>query len=216
MAKGMRPASSRKPNPGRQPKPRFVFQFLIELNRAKPRIWRRLQVPDNYSFWDLHVAIQDAMGWLDCHLHEFRIRQSKSGPEMLIGIPDDEYPKERPCLAGWQVRVSDYFGPGALPVIYAYDFGDGWEHTLQCEGWFASDTSQTYPRCVDGAGACPPEDCGGPHGYQQFLDAIANPKHPEHGEMKAWIGRDFDSKVFDPAQIVFDDPRQRWESAFAD
>src|SRR6266699_1666714 len=100
MAKGMRAASSRKPNPGRrQVKPRFVFQFLIELNRVRPRVWRRLQVRDNYSFWDLHVAIQDAMGWLDCHLHEFRIRQSKSGPEMLIGIPDDEYPKRRPCLA---------------------------------------------------------------------------------------------------------------------
>lgn len=77
-----------------------VYQFKITLENIKPLIWRRIQVPENYSFWDLHVAIQDAMGWLDCHLHQFYVNNPNTGEPMLIGIPDDEYSDDIPTLAG--------------------------------------------------------------------------------------------------------------------
>lgn len=80
-----------------------MTQFLIVLPRTDPLVWRRIQVSESYSFWDLHVALQDAMGWLDCHLHEFEVLDSRTKRLVLIGIPDDEFPGERPCLAGWKV-----------------------------------------------------------------------------------------------------------------
>lgn len=73
-----------------------------------------------------------------------------------------------------------------------------------------------YPRCIGGARACPPEDCGGVDGYAEFLRAIANPKHPEHRAMREWSGGRFDADNFDPGSVVFDDPKKRWKTAFGD
>lgn len=75
--------------------PEFVHQFLVVLSGTDPLVWRRIQVPLAYTFWDLHVAIQDAMGWLDYHLHEFRFVDTDK--VATIGIPTDEEPEQRPC-----------------------------------------------------------------------------------------------------------------------
>jgi hypothetical protein len=93
--------------------PEHVCQFLIVLPRTEPLVWRRIQVPEKYSFWDLHVAIQDAMGWKDYHLHEFVVVDTKTSRVVRIGIPDDETPDEQPCLAGWTVPIARYltYGP---------------------------------------------------------------------------------------------------------
>jgi hypothetical protein len=72
-------------------------------------VWRRFQVPERYSFWDLHVAIQDAMGWLGYHLHEFRLLDARERHVVSIGIPTDEDPENRPVRAGWEVRLSQFF-----------------------------------------------------------------------------------------------------------
>ena len=69
--------------------PNRVYQFRIDLKGITPTIWRRIRVPESYSFWDLHVAIQDAMGWLDCHLHVFRMRRKHAHAATEIGIPDE-------------------------------------------------------------------------------------------------------------------------------
>lgn len=190
-----------------------VHQFRVSLLETQPLVWRRIQVPEHYSFWDLHVAIQDVMGWQDCHLHEFRVAVRPHG-DLRIGIPDPEFPEERSCSAGWEVRVSDQVWPQMPPISYVYDFGDDWEHELVYEGLVARDMSVRYPRCVDGANACPPEDCGGVCGYEAFLLAIRNPKHPDHKEMRQWFGGPFNPEAFDPTLVRFDDPRRRWEAAF--
>jgi len=201
------------PKPRRRGHPAHVCQFLIVLPRTNPLVWRRIQVPEGYSFWDLHVAIQDSMGWKDYHLHEFVVTVAKTGVAIRIGIPDDELPDERPCLAGWTVPIGRYLTHGTDPVRYRYDFGDDWEHTLEFEELVPADAG-AYPRCVDGAGACPPEDVGGTHGYTEFLQAISNRRHPEHRPMSEWAGGAFDAKAFDPKAIKFDDPRKRWKAAF--
>jgi hypothetical protein len=189
-----------------------VHQFLVVLVDTDPIIWRRIQVPDRYSFWDLHVAIQDAMGWEDYHLHEFTV-PLESGGLRRIGIPDDEFPKERPTEAGWEVRLSAVLGHDVLPIRYLYDFGDNWKHVLVHEGSWRSEPGLRYPRCVSGARACPPEDCGGPSGYADYLVAIRDRRHPRHNELRDWRGP-FDPDTFSPTEVSFDDPRKRWKTAF--
>lgn len=192
---------------------RFVHQFLIGLCNTDPLVWRRIQVPEDYSFWDLHVAIQDAMGWQDYHLHEFGLFNHATSKYEFIGIPDDEVP-DRVWLPGWQKRVSDYFSNEMPLASYVYDFGDNWKHVVAYEGIDNAMASVHYPRCIAGARRCPPEDCGGVHGYVGFLEAIADPAHSEHGDMLQWVGGKFDPEEFDPAMVVFQDPRKRWRQAF--
>jgi hypothetical protein len=193
--------------------PEYAAQVLIVLPKTDPLVWRRLQVPVSYSFWDLHVAIQDAMGWKDYHLHQFTVIDPKTGRVKRIGIPDDELPGKR-CLRGWKVPIEG-FTHGANPARYLYDFGDDWQHTVEFEDVSPADGG-TYPRCVAGAGACPPEDVGGPHGYAEFLQAIRDPRHPEHRSMLDWVGGSFDPAAFRPDSIVFDDPAKRWQIAFVE
>jgi hypothetical protein len=201
----------------RSSRPQGVHQFLIVLNGTDPLVWRRIQVTGDYSFWDLHVAIQDAMGWLDYHLHEFRLLDD-SGTLVSIGIPTGEEELDRPVLPGWNIPLAGFFErPGwhAPPAMYAYDFGDDWEHTLVHEGMRGAHDSTSYPRCLAGARRCPPEDCGGVDGYAEFLEAIADPKHPDHDEMRQWSGP-FDPDDFNPVKVKFDDPQKRWKKAFRD
>jgi hypothetical protein len=114
------------------------------------------------------------------------------------------------------VSVSEQFGQAIRSAAYLYDFGDNWEHEVICEGAFPRTASGKYPQCIDGASACPPEDCGGVGGYQEFLVAIGSPKHPDHKEMRRWVGRPFNPNSFNPAVVVFDDPRRRWQQAFSE
>jgi Plasmid pRiA4b ORF-3-like protein len=194
--------------------PQQVHQFLVALSQTDPLVWRRIQVPESYSFWDLHVAIQDAMGWLDTHLHEFVLRDPRTGREQRFGIPDEDFPDERPILPDCKVRVSDYVTEEAPLVVYVYDFGDDWRHTLTYEGTWPAEPGRTYPACLAGARACPPEDVGGVHGFAEFLKAIADPKHPEHAEDLAWVGGSYRAEVFEPEQVKVDDPKERLKRAF--
>jgi hypothetical protein len=197
--------------------PELVHQFLIVLAGTEPLVWRRIQVPQDYSFWDLHVAIQDAMGWLDYHLHEFRLVDASERRVVSIGIPTDEDPSDRPVTPGWKVPLERFFEKRAWhapPAMYAYDFGDDWQHVVVHEGMESAEDSLTYPRCVAGARRCPPEDCGGVHGYAEFLRVIANRRHPEHASMLEWVGGTYDADAFDPSAVVFEDPEKRWKKAF--
>ena len=122
-------------------------------------------MPEFFSFWDLHVAIQDSMGWLDCHLHEFCVViDSKTGRVERFGIPIDDSFGEPKVQPGWTVSVSDVIGKVTLPMLYTYDFGDDWHHVVIYESGAPRDRKTACPRCISGARKCPPEDCGGVHG----------------------------------------------------
>jgi len=201
----------------RTARPKLVHQFLIVLGGTEPLVWRRIQVPQKYSFWDLHVAIQDAMGWLDYHLHEFRLLAADEQAVVSIGIPGDDEPEDRPVVPGWEVPLAKFFERRAWhapPAVYAYDFGDDWEHVVVHEGMEPAEAGLSYPRCVSGARRCPPEDCGGVHGFAEFLKTIADPTHPEHESMLQWSGGDYDAEAFTPEAVTFDDPKKRWKKAF--
>jgi hypothetical protein len=172
-------------------------------------------VPSSYTFWDLHVAIQDAMGWLDCHLHEFRMRSPTGGPLVEIGIPSDEDFWDRPePLCGWEELIASYFTLSNRTATYVYDFGDGWEHSVVLEEIAPLEGSMVLPVCVAGRRRCPPEDCGGTGGFERFLEIMGDASHPEYEEMLAWVGGAFDPSEFDRAAVRFDDPYERWQFAF--
>ena len=192
-----------------------VYQFKVALQDVKPIVWRRLQVPASYSFWDLHVAIQDSMGWTDTHLHEFRIKDPDTALEVRIGIPDDEpFLGDEPVLEGWEAPIAGYFSPANPAARYIYDFGDGWNHVVELEAILPKEPHVRYPLCRDGARKCPPEDVGGSPGYARFLLAIRNPRHREHDSCLEWVGGAFDPNEFDPKRVRFDSPSKRWRTAF--
>jgi hypothetical protein len=186
-----------------------VLQFMIELLGVDPPIWRRIQVPENYSFWDLHVAIQDAMGWRDYHLHAFRV----VGSEDVIGIPDKEGDDPLETKPGWKLRIFDYFNAQCPLAVYEYDFGSSWVHAIRFEGLQDAEAGGTYPKCLDGARHRPPEDCGGVQGYEDLLKTLSDPSDPEHASKLEWVGGSFDSEHFDATAIQFDNPVERWRKA---
>jgi len=191
-----------------------IYQFKITLKELRPPIWRRIEVPGTYTFWDLHVAIQDVMGWWDYHLHEFRIDSPETELPVRIGSPNEEMSLIAPIIAGWELRIADYFTESNTKADYDYDFGDGWSHAVLLERIVARDPQLVYPRCTAGRRACPPEDCGGTWGYSELLRKLADPTDPEHEDMLAWLDREFDPEHFDPSEVDFEDPRERWQRAY--
>jgi hypothetical protein len=191
-----------------------VFRFRVELRDLAPTIWREIEVPGSYSFWDLHVAIQDAMGWLDYHLHAFQSTETDSNGECEIGIPtDDELQGSQETMASWEVPVRSHFTQIGDHIVYLYDFGDGWTHDIILDAIIPCKSPQRVT-CTGGERACPPEDCGGAWGYQTMLEALADATHERHEDMVSWIGDSFDPEYFEPSQVKFDDPKERWDRAF--
>jgi hypothetical protein len=172
-------------------------------------------VPSNYNFWDLHVAIQDAMGWTDSHLHHFEIKGKGKRKAERIGIPDFERWNELPeVFPGWEIWISAYFNDLGVQSTYEYDYGDGWIHHVKLEGTIFKEPKIKYPVCIGGERSCPPEDCGGVTGYENILTVLSDTEHEDHEDMKGWVGEDWDPEKFDPKNVKFDDPYKRWVNAF--
>ncbi len=188
-----------------------VLQFYAVLEDIAPPVWRRLQISERETFWGLHCALQDTFGWLDYHLHEFILGQG-GDTTLHIGIPDDEGLGDT-ILPGWKQPLAPIFTSPGFEMLYLYDFGDDWHHRVRFEGAVPAEKGVRYPRCLDGERAGPPEDVGGPHGYAEFLEALADPRHPEHEDMKAWVGIDFQAERFDPAAVRFSRPLPRLRKA---
>jgi hypothetical protein len=166
-------------------------QLKITLRYAKPPIWRRVVVRADMTLDRLHKVIQTAMGWMDCHLHQFRLGR------VYYGIPD----RESEDFGGEMLNEKHYTVADLAPMtkkkfIYEYDFGDSWEHEILVEKALPPDAAFNPPVCVAGANACPPEDCGGIPGYYELLAAMADPKHAQHQEMKEWVGGEWDASRF--------------------
>jgi hypothetical protein len=191
------PKSKKAKEPNSTADPGTVFQFKITLLNIKPAIWRRIQIPD-CTLTDFHEYIQAAFGWQNCHLHQFDI----DGEQYSQPAPDgDDFGMEFKDEAG--VLLSKLIPKSGRKSrwIYEYDFGDGWRHEVLFEGFPPHDPKAKYPLCVEGERACPPEDCGGPWGYAEYLVAIADPQHEEHEAMLEWRGP-FDPEAFDAKQAT--------------
>ena len=196
---------------------RDALRFHIVLLGIEPAIWRELLVPARYTFWDLHVAIQDAMGWRDYHLHEFHVSTSGGSSSVVFGIPDDDgFDLGYEVHEGWEHAVVDFVSEPGTVMRYDYDFGDGWSHSVRLLEVEAREKGKKYPRCTKGERACPPEDCGGIGGYRELVDALLDPSHPEHELMNEWIPRGWTPETFVPSTVRFYNPKIRWKWAFGE
>ncbi len=154
---------------------------------ADPPVWRRLLIPAAMPLSRVHDVIQTAMGWQDHHLHSFTDGTRTYGhPDPELGFVDER-----------TVRFGD-LDVDRGGIGYSYDFGDGWEHEIVVEAAGVAEPGERYPRCIGGEGACPPEDCGGPSGYEHLRKILANPGDEEHGHMVTWMGLEHAGE-FDPA-----------------
>ena len=174
-------------------KPGATLQLHIELRGTKPKVWRRVLVPQTITLVQLHRVIQGAFGWGCGHLHEFMAGEQRYGTL----DPDYDTPgsvlSERTKLT----RALEH----ASTIDYVYDFGDNWRHRIKLEKTLVSDPQLELPLCVGGANAAPPDDCGGVPGYYDFVEALSDPNHPEHAQMSAWIGRPWDPTGFDLVNV---------------
>ena len=192
-----------------------IYQFKIILEDSKPVIWRRIQVPENYTFWDLHVAIQDSMGWCDCHLNQFETISVRPREIQYIGMPSDEF-TETEILTEWEEKISDWFSLDKRKAMrYNYDFGDNWDHKITLEKILSKEEKTKYPICIAGARACPPEDSCGINGYYNLLEIINNPQDEEYEEKMEWLGGGFDPEEFDLKEVRFDSPKKRLKELFS-
>lgn len=190
-----------------------LLELRISLSGIKPIVWRRIALPNTSTFFELHVAIQDAFEWTDLHLHQFFTASPFQRMNLYkrIGFPmgdgmDDDLLDERTIL------LSKYLRTQGDELWYEYDFGDSWMHKITVNHTVQPIPNEKYPRLLDGAGSVPPEDSGGIGGYEHLLEVLKNPKNPEHNDMLEWLSiekaEEFELPVFDPKNITFRDPKQ--------
>jgi hypothetical protein len=194
-----------------------ILQFRIELLGIQPLIWRRIQVPGDYTFWDLHVAIQSAFAWNDSHLHEFKVT-TRNGNRICFGLPvegDFDRGPDGALLEDWRYRVADYLHAEGQRIEYLYDFGDNWDHVVVFEEALTKAPGKTYPRCTAGERSGPPDDCGGPHGYESLLEILADRSNEKYKSSHAWAASmkgargKFDPVAFDERAVQFENPAPR-------
>ncbi|NHZ72746.1 MAG: hypothetical protein GWP17_06655 [Aquificales bacterium] len=173
-----------------------IYQLKVTLKEIQPLIWRRFQVRSDITFRELHKTLQVVMSWWNYHLHLFQVGSLTITHEETLaewdeaGIPDDA------------ARLDVYVQQEGMTFVYEYDFGDSWQHELVLEKITLADETAVYPRCLAGERACPPEDCGGVWGYETFLEAVQDPKNPEHNSYLEWAGGTFDPETFDLDKVT--------------
>ncbi len=189
-----------------------VYQLRINLKDVKRPVWRVIQVPSTFSFWDLNCAIQDAMGWSNTALHEF-IMKDEDDTIYIIALPDDDLVYE--ALNPRQELLADHLPQPGNRFEYMYDFDSAWEHDVIIEKTIKAEEGMTFPVCLDGEGACPPESVGGAWEYDHALELIGNPTHEEYDDAVSSLGRDdFDPADFKAVDVEFDDPEEIWKKRF--
>lgn len=181
-----------------------VYQLKLSMKGITPQIWRRIQVPENYTFLDLHNAIQAVMDWEDYHLHEFKMINPKTGEPEIIGMEGNDFEAfGGPLVPEQKAKISDYFTLENKDALYTYDFGDNWQVKVRLEKILPKKEGTDYPLCTAGKRAAVPEDIGGIWGYEDMLEILKNSEHEEYEDTVLWLGKDFDPEYFDPKDVSF-------------
>jgi hypothetical protein len=166
--------------------PEKVVQLRIELRYLHPPIWRRVAVPAGLTLRRLHDVIQAVFLWQNAHLHQFEVGDAIYGQTEVMGLGfGRQYSDKNTKLEALIERAIKRF-------VYLYDFGDGWEHVVTIQKVGEPKQGVEYPVLLAGARRAPPDDCGGPPGFEAFLEAMADEAHPEHDDMLDWYGGPFD------------------------
>jgi len=166
----------------------IMYQLHISLNEIKPLIWRRMMVDSGTSLFYLHNYIQLVFGWKNYHLYRF----DKNGVE----FSDPRLYEGEPVIDVKVIPLDTVLKEPGDSLIYEYDFGDGWSHTLRLEEVKTCELRASKPVCLEGANATPPEDVGGLCGFEEFREVISNPSHTQYKEFRRWAGHAYDPSFF--------------------
>jgi hypothetical protein len=179
--------------------PALLCQLRVTLGGIEPGIWRRLEMPGNANLGWLHAVLQVAMGWTNSHLHQFLVgKDLYTDPSFEL----EELDRGPHILDEHGVTLAEIAPCEKAEFAYEYDFGDSWTHVIVVEKLLEpSGAAATVARCLEGARACPPDDCGGVGGYENLVEVLRDPKHEEHESMKEWLGRPFDPEAFDLGHV---------------
>lgn len=181
-----------------------MHKVRITLQDITPSIWRIILVEDAITLHKFNHMIQAAMGWTNCHLHEFEIAGQR------YGIPSDEYFDEN-IKDGKKYILSNMLKKGDT-CLYTYDFGDSWCHTIEVEDVAASFGRLKAPACIGGARCCPPEDCGGVYGYVDLMENLADPEHEEYNSTLDWLEAIGFEEGYDPEAFTKEAATKRMRS----
>lgn len=184
-----------KPVAKRASKSTEVYQLRLDLRGSRNlKVWRRILVPANIKLSLLHVVLLRAMGWGGGHMHEFIFAQdSYASVEPGLDLPFDVQDESRVSLR----KALE----GSSTFTWVYDYGDNWQHKVKVERADDMATTLEHAMCITGQGACPPDDVGGVPGFENFVQALADPAHPEHEELTSWYGSSFDPAAFSAADV---------------
>jgi hypothetical protein len=168
----------------------MTLQFKIQIEDiTKPPVWRRVLVPETFTFHRFHQVIQAAFGWEDCHIYQFSEKESDSSE--IIAIPTDDSEWEVPVVDSKNKKLKDVFVKEGKRFIYIYDLGDDWVHKIVLEKIINDNKKKAA--CIDGKGACPPENCGGVWGYEDIKETfILFPQSQKAGNFRDWLGLEED------------------------
>jgi len=186
----------------------MAYQVKISIMEIKPVIWRRLRIPGNITFQQLHQIIQAAFGWLDYHLYKFEF------DKIVITIPDDQYApgelfgEDITELDSEVTKISKLFDANDK-CEYEYDFGDSWNHEITVEKRLKDTKKNRIPECIAGARSRPPEDVGGIGGYENFAKIIKDQKNPEREDMLSWAEKDTRGRIYDPGYFNINEVNRR-------
>ncbi|MCM3733141.1 plasmid pRiA4b ORF-3 family protein [Fictibacillus nanhaiensis] len=172
-------------------KPRKYYQVKITLEHVQPSIYRRLLIPDNIPFTKFHKIIQTAFGWGNQHLYLFDL------PDYIIKEKDPYFTFDKEEKHPVSVRIDDFMKV-KCSFMYEYDFGDSWRHIIKVEKEVFVEEDPGYPYCLEGERNCPPEDIGGPGGYEYFVSIRNNPENEEYVHMMRWAEEVTGQSNFDP------------------
>jgi hypothetical protein len=179
---------AKKPKVSKKPKLNRVFEFKVSLVGTKPLVWRSFLAHEIIHLDELHMLIQVGVGWEAKHLYQFHINGVTYSAGEDLG--ENVQPAEG-------VLLSDVLG-SKKKFTYTYDFGDDWEHDVEIVRALEHDSRVRYPICTGGENACPPEDCGGIHGFEELKKKIAGKDSEEKAEMLGWLGGYYNPITFDP------------------
>jgi hypothetical protein len=172
-----------------------TYRLYVSLLEIAPPIWRRIELSSETTLAQLHKVLQTVMGWQDYHFHEFEIAGRR------YGVPDSDYDSPGEVARESSVKLSSALPRKGATLLYSYDFGDNWTHAVTLEDIVLTDPDAQYPRVMDGARCCPPEDCGGTYGYLELLEILAKPRHKEYRRMREWAGKDFNPETFSAKSV---------------
>lgn len=193
--------------PAAAPADQTAYLLHIALSHLKPVIDREVLVDPAITLRKLHAVIQAAMGWENAHLHGFALHSGKPSAHYWRVPPHERFEPPGEDFMGFgdkprsdaSTRVRDVLKAPKDKLLYLYDFGDDWQHVITLKSVVL--TRAALPHLMKARYACPPEDCGGVGGFIHRMEVLANPAHPEHADVREWLGDDFEPGAFDFAVL---------------